>query len=216
MRNDYSDVKTREAFLKALESDFGHNMRRVEYTVYSGNWRDLWDGKNDHVFHYHVMLSFGDYDNSTQVERSNVRALLDYRYNGVFGRCRWISSYSGSHGWMCAGFVESDLPATSIFYGPYLEMLHDLEDYLLLDEGLFSAMELEAEDEAWESWIEGDLRRELYGRVPNIDDIESADLWSIVAQAMERENEYFIHEAGGNVWLDLDKIVPAVIALLTE
>jgi len=98
-----------------------------------------------------------------------------------------------------------------------------LADYPILDEDKHSETEMEAQAEAWESWVRDDLRRGLDEDVEDAldahtpqpphedDDIE----YTAFRTAAEECNEYWIDETGG-MYFPVDRIKDAYAAALRE
>lgn len=81
--------------------------------------------------------SFGDYDNSTALERSNVRTMR--------AEFPWLVHVTGSHGSEMLGYLgrrETQNPAL-------IEAIDGLEEYPIHDESDESELESEMESEAW-------------------------------------------------------------------
>lgn len=129
-------------------------------------------------------LSFGDYDNSCAVERANVRWLIEHEdlkdsiehfsfsdwNNGQIMKKRFDSI--GMPDWYWESIDTNEMLVVTI--GGYnskqvwvredkwdeLE-LDSLHDYPAMDDELVSRIEMEMEEECWESWIKSDLIRTL-------------------------------------------------------
>jgi tetratricopeptide (TPR) repeat protein len=81
--------------------------------------------------------TFGDYDNSTTMERSNARVMRE--------RFPWLVHVYGSHGSEMIGFLgkrENQNP-------DLIEAIESLESYPVLDESDESELRMERESEAW-------------------------------------------------------------------
>ena len=97
-----------------------------------------------------------------------------------------------------------------------LEVLSGLYDYPLIDEEDMSMVEIECEDENWESWIKSDFQHELHKVYDNeedetnydvIDALPSLELEMLFNKLMERGNIYYEHETGCNVGVNIDRVV---------
>lgn len=105
-----------------------------------------YDGKKFTPIPY---CTFGDYDNSTAVERSNLRVMRE--------QFRELVHVTGSHGSQMLGFLgELDEQSTEL-----REAIDSLESYPILDESDESELEIEMENEAWVSYGRYDFAREL-------------------------------------------------------
>jgi len=164
------------------------------------------------------LLQFGDYNNSTTVERSNVRVFWD-RYSDVDGVYRVTGAY-GFQAIALRGNVEHEDIAWD---------LQSLEDYPVLDESDWSQLELDLQQEyVGESGLD-EFRREVrksmeqmavdycqdYGldvdkNVSNvIDELDEipADVWNELFWDCFREsNAEFIHETPNWPYLDIDTV----------
>ena len=99
-------------------------------------------------------------------------------------------AYNGRQVWVQKGIWE------------LTELVDGLEDYPLIDDDMHSSVEMEREDEAWESWVRADLER-LTGL--DLDDYKDADVWSAYREAMEATNTYPVDEYDG-VYIDVERI----------
>lgn len=90
------------------------------------------------------------------------------------------------------------------------ELVDGLEDYPLIDDDMHSSVEMEREDEAWESWVRSDLER-LTGL--DLDDYKDADVWSAYREAMEATNTYPVDEYDG-VYIDVERIADEFKAMV--
>ena len=237
-------------------------------------------------------LSFGDYDNSCAVERANVRYLKEHNdlkdsieswSMGDFDRGDYLSdNHRSENGFATWQPIESDSKLIETYggYGSiqlwirediWNEMeLDQLEDYCVLDDDMVSQIEMEMENEAWDSYIKSDLikllpdeyseeqikdreckcmncfwegiARELiidlgyYPICPNCnngqmiryypieektlrefaDELDDDTLWEIYRFCCEKENEYGYVEAGGNWYIDIDKLKDRFIETIEQ
>lgn len=165
------------------------------------HWRC--ENELDKHFLFSHYLSFGDYDNSCAVERSNVRV-----FEEMYADCKgkdWIK-ITGHYGWECIA-VRLSSENTEI-----IETLKYLENYPCLDDQDVSLMEMEMENESWDNWIKDDLIKELKKLDPNNENIYNEDitdenkLMEYYNELKKRANEYFIVESGGNGYIDVEKL----------
>ena len=109
-----------------------------------------------------------------------------------------LKSYA-DYGYNCL-WLRSDIA------GDYVA---SLEKYPCLDDEMVSEVELEQEQEAWESWVKSDLMRGI-----DLDDEPDDDiLWECYRAAMDETNEYPVSEYAG-VYVDVERISGAFHRLL--
>ena len=115
------------------------------------------DGRRDLVRVHEVgipftwidLATFGDYDNSSEIERSNHRVMRE--------QFPWLVHVHGSHGSEGLGYLgkrENQNPTL-------LEALDALADYPILDESDCSELEMDMESEAWSDYGRADFLDEL-------------------------------------------------------
>lgn len=85
------------------------------------------------------------------------------------------------------------------------EYLTALEQYPCLNDEIVSEVELEWENEAWESWLKSDLLRGLSDDDEPIENLPDGTLFECYRQAMESCNEYPTPELNG-VHVDVERI----------
>jgi hypothetical protein len=137
-------------------------------------------------------------------------------------------------GWAWEGDYEIDAPLVFLSgaYGSrtawvradheeLAEVVNALSDYPLIDDEECSKVEMEWEDEAWDSWIRSELLRSIEDDLTDkIDALEAQgkDLDSLLYQAyrdaMERENEYPTPEHYG-VHVAVDRIADTFADMVT-
>ena len=109
-------------------------------------------------------LSGSDYSGSL-VERANYRDFLE-----EYGEHDGVHEVYGGHGTFAVAVridaVDEEMAA----------VFDALEDYPLISEETHGELEMEAQDEAWESWAESDFVRELENRFG--EDRTAAHIWS--------------------------------------
>jgi len=102
-----------------------------------------------------------------------------------------------------------------------LEIIEGLEDYCLLDEDDHSQLEMELQDEAWESWAASDWRQLVCAAIDAVlpegfpfdgDDLisrlggrEDEKLRPLFEQCCDSAGEYW-REGGTDQWVDLDRV----------
>jgi hypothetical protein len=125
-------------------------------------------------------LSYGDYDHSCAIERTNVRYLKEHdelkESIQTWSMGEWESNqYMSTEHRSVMGFptwqaIDTDYKLIET-YGGYgsiqlwvredvwneMELEQSFENHCVLDEDLLSQVEIEMEDEAWDNWIKSDL-----------------------------------------------------------
>jgi hypothetical protein len=94
-----------------------------------------------------------DYSGSL-LEVTNYKALLGMIPDDYEDGLEYVT-YTGGHGTFALA-IRIDALTEEI-----LESLESLDDYPLLDEGLHSELEIEAQNEAWDSWAKSEFKTEL-------------------------------------------------------
>ncbi len=90
------------------------------------------------------------------------------------------------------------------------EWLKSIEDYPVYDEDDLRQVEMEAQDEAWESWAESDFVRELEKSFPDdIEELEVVDsgkfrVW--FEELRESANVYWENEEGNSAHVDIERV----------
>lgn len=106
-----------------------------------------------------------------------------------------------------------------------LETIENLEDYPLISDDDHSSLELELQDEAWETWAAADWRRIVERRLDEaieinqleldadsvLDSVEDCDskLYDLFRACMEQANEYWSEESGDQ-WINLEDVARAL------
>jgi len=87
----------------------------------------------------------------------------------------------------------------------------------VLDDDVLSEMEVEAEAEAWDSWLRDDIIRELPDRLRGIAHglLKGDKLWDVYQKAKEKTNTDVVIETGGGVYVDIQRLLPAFRNLLS-
>ncbi len=146
----------------------------------------------------------GDYVGYADLGVSNYRAIKE-----LFSDNNDIAFISGDYGFQ-AVIYNTETKDEDI-----LKLLKKLSDYPLIDEDMHSHVQMEWENEAWDSWARSDFKRELGKLFPDledvIDDISDDDIWTIFHEAQEEANEYWECETPG-AWIDVDRIAKKVTA----
>ena len=143
-------------------------------------------------------LSFGDYDNSCNVERSNVRM-----WEEMFADSRgenWIK-LTGAYG------SESIAVKLSCTNTEIIETLQTLENYPAINDEDCNLVTMEMEEEALDNWILRDFKDKVIGHY-EADDSEADDseFRSLYFDMKEKTNTYEVVESGGNLWIDIERL----------
>ena len=156
------------------------------------SYGDLHPGEGDIVFVLPNYLGGSDYSGGS-VTVSNHRLFIEEfgELEGVHNVYGGYSSYgvairadiwvAGEDKDECTWHgADPDTARCNVEDGPcphqLREWLGQLEDYPVYDEDDLGQVEMEAQDEGWESWAESDFVREIEKRFPeDIDDIEVTD-----------------------------------------
>ena len=139
--------------------------------------------------------SWGDYYGST-AERSN-QAYLEKEWD-------WAYVVRGDYG---SRAIAVDLSSITTEQQDELDdVIRSLNDYPVLDDDLLSEVEMELEQEDWDSWIEKDIRRELDRIDFDNDDLTQEDM----QQAARENNIYWEAESAVGGHIDIDAIVEAL------
>jgi hypothetical protein len=146
------------------------------------------------------LLSGSDYCDSGSVEVSNHRVFLE-RY----GKLPNVYDVYGGHGAFAIAIrLDSITPEIQAD-------LDSLEDYPLLDEEDHSEVEVDAENESWESCYRSDFIRALIHHFPalesDIDGLSTVQVDTLFYALMERTNTYWEHESGNNAYVDVDRVI---------
>lgn len=156
----------------------GDTIRRVEYTGVP--------------FTPIPYCTFGDYDNSTAVERSNVRVMRE--------RFPWLVHVRGNYGSEMLGYLgreETQNPAL-------LEAIAELEQYPIADESDESELETEMEIEAWNDWGKRDFEKDLVDVLDTLDpdhehDTDDLDTKIAALQLVDTHSPY-VWTCSSDLW----------------
>jgi len=178
------------------------------------------------------VLVAGDYCGTNSVGEANLRDILQIAEDEELEVLSL--SYSTFHR-MERGYSWEDDPSLEgvnllELYGAYgsrsvyvrkscealREVVDALEDYPLISDETHSEVEMEWEDEAWESWLRSDLIATLDDDTQDkIDKVEDSALFQAYRDAMEDCNEYPVAEGSG-VYVAVDRIAPTFAEYVAE
>lgn len=137
----------------------------------------------------HPYLSFGDYDNSCQVERSNVRMFLE-----MYGHLPQVTHKRGDFG---HERIEITLDCND---EELIETLCALDDYPAINTEDVSAMEIEIIEEQIDSYILHDFHKQVLKQY-KADWINNDEhLKSFYLQLTEEQNKHPEIQSGGSVY----------------
>ena len=153
-----------------------------------------------HAYYIDRMLSFGDYDSSSDVERSNVRMFLkDFKDN------KFVRHIKGAY--------SSEMIAIDILCDDQeiIDTISSLAGYPALDDEDVSRINMEMEDENWDSWIKRDLVNAIVKKFDADDSDPDYDkLKELYHELKDKSNEYFIVEAGGSGYISVAALVDKI------
>lgn len=164
--------------------------------------------ENPPKYYLSELLSGSDYSGGS-VTVSNHRVFLE-QFKEIDG----VHDVYGEYGTYAIAIREDCLENEDI-----IEVLQRLSKYPVIDEEDMSMVEIECEQESWESFIKSDFRRELHKKFDEddgdlisdmIDDISDENLWNFFTNKMEETNTYFEHETGCVCYVDIDRIINVI------
>jgi hypothetical protein len=142
--------------------------------------------------------TWSDYSGGT-VERSNCRVFLEM-----------FEELQGKFIWKIYGEYDTTGVLIDLDFYNNSETMQDIVErlfnYPLIDEDDHSNLEMEIEEEAWDLWIEYDLKKALESRGIEPEG-DSDDLRDHFYRSRERANEYPIFEDAVSCYVDINKIV---------
>jgi hypothetical protein len=183
--------------LDSLHNDRTSVYELFEYGEFRPNEYEIANATKGQFYYMPRVLSYGDYDCSCHVERSNVRVFLE-QFAGHPDVKKWT-------GWYGSVAVAIDILCED---EEIIDTLNSLADYPVIDDNDCSLMENEMTDEAWDSWIKSDFTRAIekkfdaFGSEPDEDQLRE-----LFHKLQEQANEYPIIESGGNVWINIEKLL---------
>lgn len=188
--------------METLRELLGNDRTRIYYlhAGESGKYYSHYSTYNtqDKEYYFSPMLSYGDYDKSCAVERSNYRVFLEEHKDSEF-----IKEVSGDYSSACIA-VSLDCTDSEIN-----EKLMRLFDYPCLDDEDVSMLTLDMEQEYIENFIQWDLSRLLKEKYEHYFDHEIINKDKFIAlwrQLSDENNTYFEVEAGGNGYMDTERL----------
>jgi len=167
-----------------------------------GDFDPITDEIKETDFYLPTLMSGSDYSGES-VTVSNHRVFLD-EFKALNQTGIW--DVYGGHGTYAVAIRVSAITESM------LEVFEQLENYPLISEEDHSEVEMEAEQEAWDSWTRHDFKRLLIEKFPHLEEKidampDDGGLWRVLAEGMERANEYWIHETGNNAFVRLERVI---------
>lgn len=173
-------------------------LKNVRY----GQWRE--NNKNGrYLLPEH--LGGSDYSGSL-VQRSNFESFSE---QFAAGEDEWWTNAVGGHGTYAILIDMKSVPEN--IETDVAEFLNALHDYPVADDELHSKLESEAQEEAWSNWARHDFIVALEGEHDvDLDGVGEDALLELFEKSREKANEYWINESGGEMYIDMKKILEKV------
>ena len=144
------------------------------------------------------LMSGSDYVNGS-VTVSNHRVFLE-----DFGKLNGVHDVYGGYGTYAVA-IRLDAITPEM-----LEVFEALEDYPLISEDDHSEVEMQSQDEAWQSWAKHDFTKELTAKFPaleeKINEMPDEELFLLFYALADRANEYWENETGNSAWIRLERV----------
>jgi hypothetical protein len=152
-----------------------------------------------------ALLSFGDYDNSSAIERANVREFLS-----KFSECCG-SEFLHLKGAYYSESIYIDVMTQNT---EIIEILQGLENYPAINDEAVGEVEMELNDQAWDCCYKDQFLKLLAERFGKYSIEAPTDKEGDLRQFFEEHavivNEYWVIESGGNSYIDVKRIVKSV------
>lgn len=157
------------------------------------------------------MCSYSDYSGGL-IEQTNQKVFME-NYS-------FLSTVRGGAGTVAAIVDPEDLPEESGDFDQFLEDYTSLEGYPCIDDDVWSELKVQAEIEAWASWVSQDFEGYLEDKIgePLEDLVErfveehevkidyDEFLSKLFEYARMKTNLYYQEETGGGIYIDVDKV----------
>ena len=154
-------------------------------------------------------MTYSDYSGSV-VERANCQEFLE-QFKDVEGVYETTGGY-GTRG------VAISLSAIT---GDMLDLLDALNDYPVIDDEALSELEMDLENEDWESWISYDFKRALHKKFDQeeedgnpetcsedwIDALTEDQLYTLYRERCDKTGTYWEPESAVGGYVDIDRLV---------
>jgi acyl carrier protein len=168
-----------------------------------GRWNDKPRGDGRYLLP--AYLGGSDYSGSI-VERSNFKAFQEKFGDG---EDEWWTNAIGSHGTFALLIDMQGVPED--IEEEVAEFLNALHDYPVADDDLHSQMEMEAQNEAWDSWAKKDFIKALEKKFDvELDDVDDEKIFELFHEACDSSNTYWENQQGDEMYIDLDRVVKKI------
>lgn len=171
-----------------------------EGTIRYGNWYDRLQSKGSVLLP--AALTGSDYSGSL-VERSNHKVWSE---TFAAGEGVWWADVCGGHSTFAIAIEIAAVPADALT--EVVEFLDGLHDYPIADDDVHSALEMEAQGEAWVSWGRREFVSELE-KTHNVDlsDVADDKIDALFETALETANEYWSNQQGSDCYINIGRVV---------
>jgi hypothetical protein len=160
----------------------------------AGNWQHwscfAWFGKPDNAEQF--TLVYTSNRDSDTLDLANAKAIDDELSQFIDDG----DVIRQSHSHWAVGHVDGyairvrDENGITAAFRCWCALQEKLADYPILDESLFSEMEMESQNESWQLWAQADFRRAIE-RSLDVEIDSAADLSEIFQTACDRSNTYW-------------------------
>ena len=176
---------------------------------YAGNWQRFkcfaWFGKPENAEQFCIVYTSNR--DSDILERANAHAieseLSQYVESGDVrpeSHSHWAVGYVDGY----AIRVHDDDGNVTDAFRCWCDLMARIDDYPILDESLYSELELEAQGESWELWARSDFIRAIERRL-GVEIESAADVCELFQTACERSNTYWEGDS-----IDVDRAAAVV------
>lgn len=184
-----------------LYNDFTSCYKVENRTQYNISSLEI-ENEPENVFYFSPLLSFGDYDNSCHVERSNSRVFLE-----EFGKNKDVIYLRVMYGEVIGIRLTCDNPEI-------IETLESLANYPCLNDEDCGLMEIEMQEESWESFGERDFKDQIMKHWDLLDITPEKSLWEYYSELIDKQNLYPTIESGGNVYFPSPELPEGIPSFL--
>lgn len=185
---------------KSIQEYIGNDLTNVYRVTDYGDWpvRSM-EGipiKDDECFLFHPMLGYGDYQDSSEIHRSNVR-VFEKKFEGVDG---WRTKKADHN----SVSVIIDVLCTN---QQIIETLIALDVYCTLDDQDASALLIEMEEEAWQDCLMAEFTHALEKHFKaDFSDPDADPLWNLYCKLKEETNTAVVLN-GSEIRVDLKRMI---------
>lgn len=158
---------------------------------------DIENREPGELFYKPKLLSYGDYDSSTEIERSNVRVFQ-----------RKMKNVAGWRETTYAGHSKSIMIDITTDNQKLIELVMELMEYPALDDTDCMAMKVELEMQAWSDFMKDEFVRAVTKKFnADYSDPSDADALTLYLLLKARSNTDVVVLKGGNVFIDYALLV---------